>query len=477
MSAWSSDVSAFPRHRALKQLVSRSVAARRFDRRTGLCLACLICVLVAEGIAITHSDLWAAPLLGVLVVAIAIDIPLVPFLGAVLLVRVLTDASLSSQSTRHSGSINLSSAIAILFILVAIGLILRRWQSVWPITAAALFIGFWTVIAVRTNGASAETIREGVREASMLALGVIVLNGRRAVTVSIATRLVQVVGLVPALLALYQFATHTGMRIEGHVRAYGTFNHPDGAAMFFAIATIASLWQYMDNGHRRSDLLLTTLFAAAATATFSLTGLAGLLAMLMVFGSLRPGAFRLKLGAYAVAALIIVAFVATPLGAERLANESSNSSGTSLAWRLYKWGTLIPEWERAPFLGQGLGTTVTSEGTALDTAAGLVPHNEYLRYLVETGVVGLTILLGAIALLISRLASKRRSFRTSGAATLGIAINAGCLVDALADNTFLYTTTGYAVALIMAAILASPRSPVRRTARVYRPRRQVQAAA
>ena len=104
-----------------------------------------------------------------------------------------------------------------------------------------------------TRGASTETLREGVREVSVVALAIIVYNARGAVTVPIATRLVQLVGFAPALIALYQLATHTGMDIGGELRSNGTFAHPDSAAMFFAIAAAASLWLYFDNGRHRSD--------------------------------------------------------------------------------------------------------------------------------------------------------------------------------------------------------------------------------
>jgi O-antigen ligase len=198
-------------------------------------------------------------------------------------------------------------------------------------------------------------------------------------------------------------------------------------------------------------------------------------------GALRPGfSFRSKLGSFAVAALIAIAFFATPLGAQRIATQSSTqlnaaqqySPGeSSLAWRFYKWDVLIREWKQAPILGKGLGTTVTAEGTLQDlTVAGKVPHNEYLRYLVETGMVGLMILLAAVVILIRQLSARRTFSDTSGgttqwsgAGTLGIAIVVGCLVNALADNTFLYTTTGYAVALIVAAVLSLPSSAGQRT--------------
>jgi O-antigen ligase len=447
----------------------RPLSNRRFDTRTALWLGCLVCVLVVQGMAVTQSYIWAAPLLCVLVVLVAIDIPVIPFLTLVLLFRVLSDDSLSSVNGRHTGSLNLSAAIAFMFILIGVGLVLRRRQGLWPLTAATLFLCVWTAIAVSTNGASTETIREGAREGSMVALAAIVYNSRGLLSLSVVTRIVQLVGILSAFLALYQLATHTGQDVVGQIRSNGTFVHPNGAAMYFAIATTASLWRYLDDSHHRLDAFFTGIFAAATVSTFSLTGLAGLLGMLMAFGLFRPGSFRLKASAFTVAVLIIIGFLATPLGAERLNQESSTQvspgsaqnakANTSFAWRIDKWRELIPKWEQAPFVGHGLGTTLTeeyaSEGTSENGTIGSVPHNEYLRYLVETGAIGLIILLCAVGVLVRYLAQRRNIPGTRNAGALGLAIVVGCLVNALADNTFLYITTGYAAALILGAVLSS----------------------
>ena len=265
------------------------------------------------------------------------------FLGVALLVRVLTD-NLSSPDSRQSGSLNLSGAIAALLILVSVGLLVRRSRGLLPTALSVLWLCVWTAIAVGTRGASAETLREGVREGSVVALAVIVYNAREAVTVPVATRLVQLMGFAPALIALVQLATHTGVNIAGQLRSNGTFAHPNSAAMFFAIAATVSLWQYLDRGRRRADALLTTLFAAALIATFSIDGVITLLAMLATYGALRPGPASIKRTPFVLAAIVVVAFFATPLGAHRIAQESATNvatveegnADTTLAWRLHK---------------------------------------------------------------------------------------------------------------------------------------------
>ena len=398
---------------------------------------------------------------------------LVPFLGLLLLLRVLTDDR-SAADSRHSGSLNLSGAIAVLLIVLAGALLLRRRQAMLAIILVVLWLSVWTAIAISTNGASTETLREGVRELSVVALAVVVYNGREAVTAPIAARLVQVIGLIPALVAIYQLATHTGLEVANNLRANGTFAHPNSAAMFFAIAMTASLWLYLDDGRRRSDVLLTALFAAALIATFSIDGLITLAAMLLIFGALHTGSLGTKLIPWTTAGVVVLAFVATPLGAQRVASESATSlaagergeTTSTLDTRLYRWKTLLPEWERSPVFGRGLGTTTTTENTAANRFNGLLPHNEYIRYLVETGVVGLVILLTSLTILVMGLLRRRKvsaaqSASACNAPSLALAIVVGCLVNSLADNTLLNSPTGYAAALIVAAVLAASDSGMR----------------
>ena len=456
MSAWQFDLPAW----RVAPPATRGAWTRA---RTSARLLCLVVVLAGEGFALAHSTAWAVPLLCGLLIVAAVDIPLLPFLAVTLLARVLTD-NLASAGSRYSASVNLSGAIAGLLILVAVGLLARFRRGSIAISLGALWLALFTLLAARTHGASGETLREGVREGSILALAAIACNSRGVLNVRAVTRLAQLVGLVPALLALYQLATHTGANVEGQIRSEGTFSHPNGAAMFFAIVAGISLWRYMELGRRRADGLLAALFALATISTFSLTGLAGLLAILMALGALRAGSLRVKLGAFAAAAVVIAGFLATPLGSARLASESATrlssaqtrgTANSSFAWRLYKWGTLIPQWERSPVIGGGLGTTVTAEGNSEDVTAGKVPHNEYLRYLVETGVLGLGILLVALVALFRALA-RRRAAGSPDAGLLGIALLAGCLVNGLADNTILYSNTGYLMALVLGAVLSLP---------------------
>ncbi len=380
-------------------------------------------------------------------------------LSLLLIARILTDDL--SPNSRHSGSLNLSAVIALVLILLATGLTLRRRSGLWTGILAALWLCIWTAVAAHTNGLSGETLREGVREASVVALGLLVYNAREVVTVRMAARIVQLIGAFPAILTLYQLATFASTH-----RPHGTFAQHDSAAMFFALAAAISLWLYLDDRRHRIDIALMALFAGALVATASIDGLITLVVMFTATGLLRAGPARAKLVPCALSGAIALIFLVNPVGAHHLVRESATNlteeaggeADSSLAWRFHKWKLLIPAWERSPILGRGLGTTTTVEAVPGNAYAGRPPHNEYIRYLVETGVIGLAAMLAALTLLVRYLIRMQKApdpegLGTASAATIALVVVAGCLVNSLADNTLLNSPTGYAAALIVAAAL------------------------
>ena len=61
----------------------------------------------------------------------------------------------------------------------------------------------------------------------------------------------------------------------------------------------------------------------------------------------------------------------------------SESDHNSFNWRLSHWHTVLKAWEKHPFLGYGLGLSKQS----IDSK--YLPHNDYLRALIEGGILGL----------------------------------------------------------------------------------------
>ncbi len=86
---------------------------------------------------------------------------------------------------------------------------------------------------------------------------------------------------------------------------------------------------------------------------------------------------------------------------------------SSLRFRLYVWGSMLPEWTDSPLIGQGTG----SFATLFERRSGLervAPHNDYLGIVVETGLLGLGLFLAtqaAVVILLLRRIVRRHPER------------------------------------------------------------------
>jgi O-antigen ligase len=115
--------------------------------------------------------------------------------------------------------------------------------------------------------------------------------------------------------------------------------------------------------------------------------------------------------------MVIFLFGSTEFGQERLGSIAetplgnpdidiwraillSKGDGNSFNWRIAQWTDLLQQWQHFPILGYGLGIS------AHVSANGLYAHNDYVRALVEGGIVGLVtflLFLGAQAVHLIRL--------------------------------------------------------------------------
>ena len=74
-------------------------------------------------------------------------------------------------------------------------------------------------------------------------------------------------------------------------------------------------------------------------------------------------------------------------------------STESFTWRILNWYYLMSVWEKRPYCGYGLQTTVLVNPMKTGTGSGYIAHGDIIAYLVETGVVGL-FLYGLFVLLV-----------------------------------------------------------------------------
>lgn len=234
-----------------------------------------------------------------------------------------------------------------------------------------------------------------------------------ALVIPLAVALLQVLvphGL-PAFLAINP--DQDGYRVNGTLGLANTF------ASFLALSFCLTYWRLNQAQNKLPWLCLLAVLIFLITTTRTLVGLVMLaVAMLMLMAN-RFSPAKL-LGLAILFGLTILVFSSSEFGQARLASIAdtpllnpdldlsrsillSGSDQNSFNWRLAQWNYLLTAWRKSPILGYGLGTAPYM-GNIFSAA-----HNDYVRALFESGIVGFIAFLGFLQLQIARLIKLIRS--------------------------------------------------------------------
>ncbi|BDM79456.1 O-antigen ligase family protein [Acaryochloris marina] len=198
---------------------------------------------------------------------------------------------------------------------------------------------------------------------------------------------------IPILMALFQLQ-------NGIERINSTFAHSNAFASFLLLFMGIVWWQYK-NSSKFKGLWITLLggLSFLLISTKALFVLVMLLVSLLVVILPKLNLKTLIFGILSFS-LVISLFASTDYGRSRLESTIntpllnpeisinrgillSESDHNSFNWRLSHWHTVLKAWEKHSFLGYGLGLSKQS----IDSK--YLPHNDYLRALIEGGILGL----------------------------------------------------------------------------------------
>lgn len=387
-----------------------------------------------------------------------------------LAVRIIADSSWV-VTTLGLEQFDLGSAVALAAIGIGIGRVCapshkRNIARGYMLVCSSVFI--WAAVGAAQHGPHETLIREAVRSLALGSIACSVLSmkpAERAKLWRFCTML-----LVPVAILAGVEALATGGR------ASATFVHPNAAGFGFAVCSVAALGLRRADPSRRGHRLKAVfyLLGAGCLATGSMGGVVALAAGVATQVYFRSGSvLRANLGqllrSVAVAIIGLVIFLVSPLGSDRVSELGSTRSfesvagGTttnSLDWRFYNWGLLLDSWRQHPLLGQGLGATIE-----LVQPGRNLPHNEYLRLLVECGLVGFLGSALGVAALVRLLRRNQRAARVPfehARATTAMAVLVVILINAIAANTLLYTSAAMiAIALLGACAPSAAASRAR----------------
>ncbi|RJP19301.1 MAG: O-antigen ligase family protein [Candidatus Omnitrophota bacterium] len=330
-----------------------------------------------------------------------------------------------------------------------------------PITIALIFwllaLLLWAIIPFVKHGAERLAgMREWIRLLSYLPLYAILFhlaikgNSKRILHVLFISL------ILPTVVGYYQILFHQGAMIKGVHRITGTFVHPNPFSFYIVLMMGITYWKLRWSAQRIFWGAVLLVELGLLLSTFSFTGAA--MFGVLLFGCALGEKRAIRLAAVGILIVFALGFVVTNTGWQRLIDESKMESldevertgkeTTSLIWRLLNWRFLIRTWSDSPWVGYGLATSSQINPMKNPEGVGSDPHNDYIRYLAETGVVGAVFwiaLLIAVGVGIRQAIRKAQTAETRNFAWVTLALYGAWLIGGVNDN--LITATAYQFSL------------------------------
>ncbi|MBX9255916.1 O-antigen ligase family protein [Desmonostoc muscorum CCALA 125] len=404
------------------------------NQRSSRSLALAILLgLVGVGVCIVAGFLagTSAKLVGLAIVAVGIVFYFFTKFEQAVLVLLILRSSLDVFSDLQIPAVFAIGldALTLVYVIVSLltGHIVRTDRFWWFLAGWVLLQGLWLILLhLGALGLDASylpaSIREWVRLFSwvMVYLLVMQLKDRLppqkviaslflALLLPIAIGLLQI--CVPSLTASL-FSGNAGADIgslpsEAHDRIVGTFGTANTFATFLLLFISLVFWKLNWTQQRWFWLTLLGLLCFFLISTKTLFSLMMIAVFVLVLITPKLNLVKLISGVLFLG-LVIVFFASTEFGQQRLASIAqtpllnpdidisraillSQGDSNSFNWRLSQWYLLLNAWKNSPIFGYGLGLSMPAAGN------DFLPHNDYIRALVEGGIIGLVSFLALFA--------------------------------------------------------------------------------
>jgi O-antigen ligase len=336
----------------------------------------------------------------------------------------------------------------------------------WFFASWIAFQGFWVVmIAVGGTEIPVEnlsgSIREWIRILSWCMAYLLTMQLKDRISPERFVNLMLLALVIPVSVAFIQLVipshylpfflavnpNQDGFRINGTLGVANTF-------VTFLILFIGIIyWKLGETQNKIRWIFVLLVLTFLITTTRVLIGFPMLAILLAVLILPRLNLVNL-IGTILLFGLVMIIFANTEFGQERLAGLAatplfnpdidvsraillSASDQNSFNWRIAQWHYLLEHWERSPFLGFGLQTA------GLFGPMKAFAHNDYVRALVEEGLLGFLLFLAFWIVQLGRLLLVMRSSFSSALqkrfCSVLVAVLCAALAGMLTENIWSHT--------------------------------------
>ncbi len=198
--------------------------------------------------------------------------------------------------------------------------------------------------------------------------------------------------ILPMGVAYYQLITHSGPLSGGIRRVYGTMAHPIHLGLYLVLFISLTFWKIKNSNKKKYWVALLILEIFILLFTFSWVAYI-MFGVMIFFVFYKEKRLRIPLAVLIIVSLLLLSrnesfqyrfnrLIQTNISKTVKEGVSVNS----FTWRILNWKQLLGKWREKPLLGYGF---MTSE--LINPFTGFSPHSDFIRYLVELGVIGFSI--------------------------------------------------------------------------------------
>lgn len=418
-------------------------AKRRLLPRLGRWVAGTLIVAAAVWLSVVVANAYdplRVPMLltGGAVVALLAGLALFRFHHFVLAVLVLRSSLDLAKTGEGTGALDPTSLVSLAFMAAAVLWLLARRRVVpglrSPLHVAVVAFLFACLLSAIGSERPLTSLVDLSRLASwglmFLVLDELLETRRHVLQLLVAVALSCVLPLVLGFVGVTSGQAGPLMELKGSLlRVTSTFDASNSFARYLMVLLLMA-WavQALLPQVPRAFVLVGSLAATVMLVlTYTRTAWLGLALGLVVIGVLQSR--KLLVGLLVTAAILLVAVPPVNQRVVETFNASSEyeDGDGSLSWRLSYWGEVLPLVTDNPITGIGLGVT------GFRTEAAKAPHNDYLRFLVEAGIVGLAAYVGFLFALLTTAVQAMRGRPRGFTRSVGVGF-AACVLATLVTS-------------------------------------------
>lgn len=426
---------------------------------SGLLFFTLIALIIGTSVFIPLSFI-----LGIVALILLFRAPLL-LLSSLFVVRMSLDYSSQYISlTLFNITLSLSQLLGLGIACLGVIAIVRHFDRFWrfPLLAPFLIITLWGCMTLAYSISSTTTASELLRFFNLFVIGFLAyISTTRYRDFRTLLHAIFLSSLLPILFGLYQFVSGIGLQDENVSipRIFGTFSHPNVYSLFlFALVALATLYIIVYAKTRESRLLiLSYLVLLMATLLLTYARIAWITLFVFLF-LLTLWRARFLIAPLILFPLILITFSDTVR--DRVDEAFNPTPDSSITWRQNLWHDMIAktDFENRGLLGSGMDTfRLSSEQLRGLRFGSNDPHNDFVKFYVEGGLIGVMVLalyIGSLLFLIIHIYRTTPSHSLRTLATITGFVIFTLLLASLSDNVFKNTPVQWIVWTLLGSLLA-----------------------